>query len=124
VMFHAFEGPPKDPSSLWRWYANGPPHVRAFLTKYNFTGTVYEYGTPEYHNLIPAETWRPGSRAAIVIVVYQVGTVNTACSSIFASISLDILPHYSPVLWLRSPPVQLRDSSYPTSSACCTQGES
>ena len=40
-------------------------------------GTVHEYGTPEYNALIPAETRKPGSRAAIVVNVYQVGTVRT-----------------------------------------------
>ena len=40
-------------------------------------GTVHEYGTPEYSALIPAETRKPGSRAAIVVDVYQVSTVCT-----------------------------------------------
>ena len=67
---------------------------------------MHEYGTPEYHALIPEGTRRPGSRAAIVIEVYQVGTVNTACSSIFSSISPDTPPHYPPAL-LFSPVVSL-----------------
>lgn len=38
-------------------------------------GTVHEYGSPKYNALIPAETRKPGSRAAIVVDVYQVSTV-------------------------------------------------
>ncbi|KAG8216418.1 hypothetical protein J3R82DRAFT_6523 [Butyriboletus roseoflavus] len=37
-------------------------------------GTVHEYGTPKYNALIPAEIRKPGSRAAIVVDVYQVST--------------------------------------------------
>ncbi|KAF8434552.1 hypothetical protein L210DRAFT_3410509 [Boletus edulis BED1] len=55
IMFSAFEGPPRI-LRLWG------------------TGTVHEYGTPEYSALIPAETRKPGSRAAIVIDVYQTCT--------------------------------------------------
>lgn len=39
---------------------------------------MHEYGTPEYNALVPAETRKPGSRAAIVVDVYKVGTVRTA----------------------------------------------
>lgn len=53
---------------------------------------MHEYGTPEYHTLISPETRRPGSRAAIVIDVYQVSTVNTACSFISVSISPALSP--------------------------------
>ncbi|KAG1798909.1 uncharacterized protein HD556DRAFT_1232074 [Suillus plorans] len=52
ILFHSFEGPPR----ILRLYG---------------TGTVYEYGTQEYESLIPPETRKPGSRAAIVIDVYQ-----------------------------------------------------
>ncbi|KAI0668735.1 hypothetical protein C8Q78DRAFT_243201 [Trametes maxima] len=52
LMFSAFEGPPRI--------------VRLFGT-----GTVREYGTPEYDELIPPEHRRPGSRAAIVIDVHK-----------------------------------------------------
>ncbi|KAI0641203.1 hypothetical protein C8Q79DRAFT_885080, partial [Trametes meyenii] len=55
LMFNAFEGPPRI--------------VRLFGT-----GTVCEYGTPEYDELIPPEHRRPGSRAAIVVDVHKVGT--------------------------------------------------
>ncbi|KAH7922712.1 hypothetical protein BV22DRAFT_1106485 [Leucogyrophana mollusca] len=55
ILFNAFEGPPRI-TRLWGF------------------GTVHEFGTPEYHALIPAATRKPGSRAAIVIDVYQVGT--------------------------------------------------
>ena len=40
------------------------------------TGTIYEFGTPEYEKLIPPENRRPGSRAAIVIDVHKVGSVS------------------------------------------------
>ncbi|CDO74774.1 hypothetical protein BN946_scf185001.g22 [Trametes cinnabarina] len=55
IMFSAFEGPPRI--------------VRLFGT-----GSVHEYGSPEYGALIPPEHRRPGSRAAIVIDVHKVGT--------------------------------------------------
>jgi len=55
IMFSAFEGPPR----ILRLYG---------------VGTVHEYGTPEYNALISAETRKPGSRAAIIVDVYQVGT--------------------------------------------------
>ncbi|KAF9226303.1 hypothetical protein BS17DRAFT_800972 [Gyrodon lividus] len=55
LMLCAFDGPPK----ILRLFG---------------VGTVHEYGTPEYDTLIPATTRKPGSRAAIVIDVYQVGT--------------------------------------------------
>ncbi|KAI0369990.1 hypothetical protein BV20DRAFT_1052885 [Pilatotrama ljubarskyi] len=55
LMFSAFEGPPRI--------------VRLFGT-----GTVHEFGTPEYDALIPHEKRRPGSRSAIVVDVHKVGT--------------------------------------------------
>ncbi|RPD59332.1 hypothetical protein L226DRAFT_472874 [Lentinus tigrinus ALCF2SS1-7] len=55
LMFSAFEGPPRI--------------VRLFGT-----GTVHEFGTREYEELIPPEERRPGSRAAIVIDVHKVGS--------------------------------------------------
>ncbi|KAG1772018.1 hypothetical protein EV702DRAFT_1181375 [Suillus placidus] len=55
ILFHSFEGPPR----ILRLYG---------------IGTVYEYGTREYESLIPPETRKPGSRAAIVIDVYQCQT--------------------------------------------------
>ncbi|OJA09658.1 hypothetical protein AZE42_03659 [Rhizopogon vesiculosus] len=55
IMLNAFEGPPR----ILRLYG---------------IGTVHEYGTPEYESLIPPETRKPGSRAAIVIDVYQCQT--------------------------------------------------
>jgi len=55
ILFHAFEGPPR----ICRLFG---------------TGTVHEYGTPEYNELIPPGTRAPGSRAAIVIDIHKVGT--------------------------------------------------
>ncbi|KIK58718.1 hypothetical protein GYMLUDRAFT_45051 [Collybiopsis luxurians FD-317 M1] len=55
ILFHAFEGPPRI--------------VRLFGT-----GTVYEFGTPEYNQYISPETRAPGSRAVIMIDVHKVGT--------------------------------------------------
>ncbi|EJF58546.1 hypothetical protein BD309DRAFT_929263 [Dichomitus squalens] len=55
LMFAAFEGPPRI--------------VRLFGT-----GTVHEFGTRAYEELIPPEKRRPGSRAAIVVDVHKVGS--------------------------------------------------
>ncbi|KAJ7143772.1 hypothetical protein C8R44DRAFT_691504 [Mycena epipterygia] len=55
VLFNAFEGPPR----IARLYGQG---------------TVYEFGTPEYDNFIPAEFRKPGSRSVIVVDVYKVST--------------------------------------------------
>ncbi|KAF8134438.1 hypothetical protein EV363DRAFT_893104 [Boletus edulis] len=46
----------------------------------NALTTVHEYGSPEYNRLIPATSRKPGSRAAIVIDVYQVGSVRSSWS--------------------------------------------
>ncbi|OCH84719.1 hypothetical protein OBBRIDRAFT_798845 [Obba rivulosa] len=37
-------------------------------------GRVYEFGTPDYDELIPVSSRMPGSRAAVVIDVHKVGT--------------------------------------------------
>ncbi|KIJ63143.1 hypothetical protein HYDPIDRAFT_113718 [Hydnomerulius pinastri MD-312] len=74
VMFTAFEGPPRI-LRLWG------------------VGTVHEYGTPEYEALIPAETRKPGSRAAIVVDIYQVGT---SCG--FAVPMYDFVTHRTQLL--------------------------
>jgi len=55
ILFQAFEGPPR----ICRLFG---------------TGTVHEYGTPKYNELIPPGTRTPSSRAAIVIDVHKVGT--------------------------------------------------
>jgi len=55
ILFNAFEGPPRI-LRLWG------------------KGTVYEFGTPEYDDFIPASTRKAGSRAVIVIDVHKVGT--------------------------------------------------
>ncbi|KAF8547782.1 hypothetical protein OG21DRAFT_1517024 [Imleria badia] len=55
IMFHAFEGAPR----ILRMWG---------------TGTVREFGTPEYDALIPPASRKPGSRAAIVIDVHKVAT--------------------------------------------------
>lgn len=57
IMFCAFEG-------------------AARISRLFGTGTVYEFGTPEYFDLIPPEKRLPGSRAAIVIDVYKASTVS------------------------------------------------
>ena len=38
---------------------------------------MHEYGSPEYNRVIPAAIRKPGSRAAIVIDVYRVGSVRS-----------------------------------------------
>ncbi|KAJ8515106.1 hypothetical protein ONZ45_g7416 [Pleurotus djamor] len=57
VLFHAFEGPPR-------------------ICRIFGTGTVYEFGSPEYNELLPPSSpnRKPGSRAIIMIDVYKVGT--------------------------------------------------
>ncbi|KAL5534832.1 hypothetical protein ACEPAG_1297 [Sanghuangporus baumii] len=55
IMFTAFEGPPRI--------------VRLFGT-----GTVYEFGTPEYEELIPKEIRKPGSRSVIMVDIHKVGS--------------------------------------------------
>ncbi|KAG0700601.1 hypothetical protein DFH29DRAFT_807469 [Suillus ampliporus] len=74
ILFNAFEGPPK----ILRLYG---------------IGTVYEYGTQEYESLIPPETRKPGSRAAIVIDVYQ---CQTSCG--FAVPIYDFVTHRTQLL--------------------------
>ncbi|KAF9004552.1 hypothetical protein BDQ17DRAFT_1240829 [Cyathus striatus] len=54
IMFVAFEGPPEI--------------IRLFGR-----GTVYEFGTPEYEELLPLEKRKAGSRAVIVVDVHKVG---------------------------------------------------
>ncbi|TFK23311.1 hypothetical protein FA15DRAFT_757322 [Coprinopsis marcescibilis] len=55
LMFSAFEGPPQ----IVRVYG---------------TGKVYEYGTPQYKELLPHDRREPGSRAAIWIDIHRVST--------------------------------------------------
>lgn len=79
-MFSSFEGPPR----ILRLFGVGefpfPPKPYLTLDPIMLSvveGTVHEYGTPEYNTLVPAETRKPGSYAAIVVDVYQVSTVRT-----------------------------------------------
>jgi len=55
ILFNAFQGPPR----ICRLFG---------------TGTVYEFGTPEYEELISVADRKPGSRSAIVVDVHKVGT--------------------------------------------------
>ncbi|KAF9559102.1 hypothetical protein CPC08DRAFT_709116 [Agrocybe pediades] len=55
ILFHAFEGPAR----IVRLYGKG---------------FVYELGTPEYEELLPADERLPGSRAIIGLDVTKVGT--------------------------------------------------
>jgi hypothetical protein len=84
VMFSAFEGPPR----ILRLFGVGKflycPSCDSDHAEQLNGGTVHEYGTPEYNALIPAETRKPGSRAAIVVDVYQVGTVRIRPSRIIS----------------------------------------
>ncbi len=45
------------------------------------TGTVHEFGTPQYAQLIPPEKRLSGSRAAIVVDVHKVGSVRSPVPS-------------------------------------------
>ncbi|EPQ61270.1 hypothetical protein GLOTRDRAFT_28102, partial [Gloeophyllum trabeum ATCC 11539] len=55
ILFNAFQGPP-------------------LICRLFGTGTVHEFGTPEYDSFISPETRMPGSRAVIVMDVHKVGT--------------------------------------------------
>jgi len=55
IMFNAFQGPPR-------------------ITRLFGKGTVHEFGSPVYDQLIPVGDRKPGSRSAIVIDVHKVGT--------------------------------------------------
>ncbi|KAF8876499.1 hypothetical protein BD779DRAFT_1560391 [Infundibulicybe gibba] len=55
LLFNAFDGPPR----ICRLFGKG---------------TVYEYGSPEYEELLPPGARQPGSRAIIMVDVYKVGT--------------------------------------------------
>jgi len=55
VLFHAFEGPPR-------------------IARLFGTGTVYEFGNPEYEKYLPLDVRQPGSRAIIMIDIHKVGT--------------------------------------------------
>lgn len=43
-------------------------------------GTIHEYGTAEYEELIPESRRKPGSRAAIVLDIHKVGSVSAISS--------------------------------------------
>ncbi|KAL1727958.1 hypothetical protein EV714DRAFT_216207 [Schizophyllum commune] len=55
IMFTAFDKPPR-------------------IARLFGTGTVYEYGTPEYEQYIPAEKRKPGSRSVILVDIHKVGS--------------------------------------------------
>ncbi|KAF9462487.1 hypothetical protein BDZ94DRAFT_1127514, partial [Collybia nuda] len=55
IMFSAFEGPPR-------------------IARLFGTGTVYEYGTPEYEALLPPGKRQVGSRSVIMMDVRKVST--------------------------------------------------
>ncbi|CCL99971.1 uncharacterized protein FIBRA_01996 [Fibroporia radiculosa] len=55
ILFGAFDGP-------------------ARIARLFGVGTYFEFGTPEYEELISAETRRPGSRGVVVVDVHKVGT--------------------------------------------------
>jgi len=53
LLFSAFDGPPR-------------------TCRFFGTGTVHEYGTPEYNHYMPGDTRQPGSRSVIKIDVHKV----------------------------------------------------
>ncbi|THU80577.1 hypothetical protein K435DRAFT_874235 [Dendrothele bispora CBS 962.96] len=55
ILFVAFEGPPR-------------------LIRLFGTGTIYEFGTPEYEELLPPGKQNHASRAVVVIKVHKVGS--------------------------------------------------
>ncbi|GAW07933.1 pyridoxamine phosphate oxidase [Lentinula edodes] len=48
----------------------GPPRIARLFGK----GSVYEFGTTEYNELLPPDVRNPGSRAVIIVDVEKVGT--------------------------------------------------
>lgn len=42
---------------------------------WTYVAKVFEFGTPEYEELLPAGKRQPGSRAVIWVDVHKVGTV-------------------------------------------------
>ena len=49
------------------------------------TGTIFEFGTPEYEKLIPPEKRLTGSRAAVVVDVHEVGSVRASIPTLIMS---------------------------------------
>jgi hypothetical protein len=83
ILFNAFEGPPR----ILRLWGKGA-HIIIPISNSpkshshrHITGTVYEFGTPEYNDFIPPSNRKAGSRAIIVIDVHKVGTVRSSGSS-------------------------------------------
>ena len=108
VMFIAFDGPPRI-VRLW-----GTGTLSAFaaneLIKYlcifvSTVGSVHEYGTSEYDNLIPPETRKPGSRAAIVVDIHKVGSVSSFTIVMFSQLTVNIVVRlHHPILRLSREP--------------------
>lgn len=74
-MFNAFQGPPR----ITRLFGKGKYYEATDFKRSEIrTGTVHEFGTPEYDALVPTSERKPGSRSAIVIDVHKVGTVSSA----------------------------------------------
>lgn len=128
VMFNAFEGPPR----IVRLFGHGErsrnSNMGTKLTLCFHSGTVHEFGTPEYEELIPAESRKPGSRAAIVIDVYKVGTVRysprilmhmipktTGCSPV-------VTPFHFTTTKPLAPPCSLFSRSRRKNKACMSTG--
>ena len=76
VLFNAFEGPPR----IVRIFGQGLSRIynindEGNLYVYYILGTLYEFGTPDYEDLLPPSKRQIGSRSVIMIDVLKVGTV-------------------------------------------------
>ncbi|KAG5353291.1 hypothetical protein C0989_008509 [Termitomyces sp. Mn162] len=75
VLFHAFEGPPR----ICRMYGRGQSPQLFIDSMYdlalplNRQGTVYEFGTPEYDQLLSLEKRKVGSRSIVMLDIFKVG---------------------------------------------------
>jgi hypothetical protein len=114
IMFCAFEGPPR----ILRLFGVGMCLDRVLLCSWKLaipfvlhTGTAHDYGSSEYNRLIPGASRKPGSRAAIVINVYQVGSVRSRLLCITRDAHRVRLCSCS-VMWICSPAVRLCHASH------------
>ncbi|KAF5360211.1 hypothetical protein D9757_011417 [Collybiopsis confluens] len=74
ILFNAFEGPPR----IARLHGKGVYEITSEIQdsadRYLTSGTVCEFGTPQYNELLPPDDRHPGSRSIIVIDVERVST--------------------------------------------------
>ena len=114
VMFSAFEGPPRTLRLFGVGMCLDHPGLVAFLETSRsvlHAGTVHEYGSSEYNRLFPAASRKPASRSAIVIDIYQVGSVRSRMFRIPRDAHRAQLCSRA-VMWIWSPAVRLCHASH------------